>query len=226
MLRSCLALVLLSAPAAAAERTIGVGSFDRVRVDGGFDVRITTGRSPRATISGDAAALDLVDLRVDGTTLHVHRLSDTSRTPRGTQPVVVTLAAPTLVSASLIGGGRLAVTGMRTMRADLSVAGTGTIAVEGLAAEQANASLVGTGRITLAGRATHARLLTNGPGTIDASALAADDVTVRLDGPGETTAQARYTATVSSTGLGRVTVAGKPKCTVQPPAGGSVTCGE
>ena len=39
-------------------------------------------------------------------------------------------------------------------------------------------------------------------------------------------AQARYQAAVSLTGLGRVTVAGKPKCTVQAPAGGRVVCGE
>lgn len=227
MLRPLLAaLTLLSVPAAGAERTVGVGSFDRLRIDGAFDVRIVTGRSPRASLSGDAGALDLVDLRVDGTTLRLRRRSDTSPSVRAAaMPVVVTLSAPKLVSASILGSASLQVTGMRTERADLSVAGGGTIAVDGLRAEQANASIVGNGRITLSGRAMHVRLSTNGPGAIDAAKLVADDLVVRLDGPGETNAQARYVAMVSTTGLGRVVVSGKPKCTVRAPAGGAVLCG-
>jgi hypothetical protein len=94
-----------------------------------------------------------------------------------------------------------------------------------MAAEQANASVVGGGRIALAGRATHARMLINGPGAIQAGALAVDDLTVRLDGPGETDARARYLANITTTGMGRVIVAGSPKCTVRAPAGGTVACG-
>lgn len=226
MRRLFLAMLLFSAPVAAADRTIGVGSFDRLRIDGAFDVRITTGASPRASLSGDAAAVDLVDVQVNGTTLTVRRRSGTIGRQRVAPPVVVTLSTPNLVAASLVGSGSVRVKGMRSERADLSVAGTGTIVVEGLAAEQASALVVGNGRITLAGRATHLRLSTNGPGTIDAGKVLADDLTVRLDGPGETIAQARYVATLSSTGSGRIEVSGKPKCTVSAPAGGTILCGE
>jgi hypothetical protein len=137
----------------------------------------------------------------------------------------VTLATPALASAVLIGSGSLQVTGMKTERADLSVAGTGTIAVAGIAADQTNATLVGNGGITLTGRTNRLRLSTNGPGSIDAARLVADDLTVRLDGPGETKAYARYLATVTTTGAGQITVAGKPNCTVRAPAGGAVACG-
>lgn len=229
MIRALLAAVLLSSgvPALAAERRVGVGTFDRVRIDGAFDVRIATGKSPRATLSGDSRALEFVDLRVDGTTLTLRRRSDDVATSRiAASPVVVTLSAQTLQSASVLGGGKLTITGMRATRADVSVAGTGTILVEGMDAQQANASVVGGGAIVLSGRALHARLSTNGPGAIDASKLAADDLVVRLDGPGETLAQARYVATVSTTGLGRVVVTGNAKCTVRAPAGGAVACGK
>ena len=62
-------LLLLSSPALAkpesvASRTEAVGSFDRIRVEGPFEVRVTIG-SPRAMITGDPAleftALDAVD---------------------------------------------------------------------------------------------------------------------------------------------------------------------
>ena len=229
MIRPLLAALSLSfgIPAFAAERSVGVGTFDRVRVDGAFDVRIATGKSPRATLSGDSRALEFVDLRVDGTTLTLRRRSDDVATSRiAATPVVVTLSAQTLQSAAMLGSGKLAITGMRSTRADVSVAGTGTISVQGMDAQQANASIVGGGAITLSGRALHVRLSTNGPGSIDASALAADDLIVRLDGPGETLAQARYVANVSTTGLGRVVVTGNAKCTVRAPAGGAVACGQ
>ena len=44
------------------------------------------------------------------------------------------------------------------------------------------------------------------------------------NGVGETRARARYTARISNTGLGRVTVAGTPKCDVRP-AAANVSCG-
>jgi hypothetical protein len=228
MIRLLLAAVFLlfAGPAWAAERAVGIGTFDRIRIDGAFDVRITTGKSPRATLSGDSRALEFVDLRVDGTTLTLRRRSDDVATSRtAASPVVVTLSAQTLQSAAMLGGGRLTIAGMRTTRADLSIAGTGTIAVQGMDAQQANASVVGGGTITLTGRALQARLSTNGPGAIDASRLVSDILVVRLDGPGETLAQARYVATVSTTGLGRVVVTGNAKCTVRAPAGGAVVCG-
>lgn len=223
MLRSFLLAVVLATPAVAAERTVGVGSFDRVRIEGAFDVAVVTGRSPRAVLSGDPRTLELVEVRSDGATLTVRRRGDTAFRP--TTPLTVMLAAPSLRSMTVIGAARVHVSGMKIERADLSVAGSGTIAVERLAVEQANASVVGTGGITLAGRAAHLRLSTNGTGTIDAAKVDADDLVVRLDGPGETRATARYTATVGSAGSGRVIVAGKPKCTVRAPAGSDVVCG-
>ncbi|MEG8018942.1 GIN domain-containing protein [Sphingomonas sp. LR55] len=69
-------LLLLSSPAfaqgSAASRTVSVGSFDRVRVEGPFEVRVTIG-SPRATITGDSRTTESVAVRVDGTTLSVRK---------------------------------------------------------------------------------------------------------------------------------------------------------
>ena len=70
------------------------------------------------------------------------------------------------------------------------------------------------------------RLSTTGPGKIDAAALIADDLAVRSDGAGEIEAHARYLAAVTTTGAGRIAVAGKAKCTVRAPAGGAVTRGK
>ena len=228
-------LLLLSSPAFAqpstASRTESVGSFDRVRVEGPFEVRVTIG-SPRATITGDPRATQAVAVRVDGTTLSVRKgAGGWGEQPRGEQgrgagPIVVTLSTPGLTSASVAAGGRLTIAKMRGMRVDVTVSGNGSLSVAAADTDQLNATLIGTGKMTHAGRAARARLVTSGPGAIDASGLAVNDLTVHLDGVGETKAAARYTAQVTNSGLGTVTVTGAAKCRVDAAAGGPVVCGK
>ncbi len=225
-------LILLSlavaTAASAAERKLFVSSFDRLRVDGPFRVDVVTGRSPAGRITGDPRQLDGVEVRQEGDTLVVRRTSARDEElPRGdgAQPVIVTLATPTLAGAYLVGTGALSIAGMTGDRIDLSIAGAGTIGVTGADAAALNATSIGTGRITIAGRAASARLLVNGAGGVQADKLDAGELTVRLEGPGEIVARARYNAAVTNTGLGRIAVAGSPKCMVKAVTSGSVTCG-
>jgi len=233
-MRILVALLLLGLPAAlcAAEKRVGLSSFDRVRVTGPIEVRVVPG-SPAATLSGDPRSVERVELRVDGTTLNL-RLNGAGWNLRGGDdvrvakvgPVTVTLATPRLSGAAVFAGTRLTARRVAGERVDLSVSGTGSIAVEEVGpADQLSATLIGAGELTLAGRARRVRLVTNGPGRIDAGGLVADELAVRLDGPGETLAAARYRAQVANIGLGAVRVTGAPKCEVQAPAGGPVTCG-
>lgn len=230
MIRLVIALALFApaAPAFAAERSFSVGSFDRVRVDGPFEVRVTTGSSPTARASGSGALLERVDVDLNGTTLIVRMgnggWGETPGKAGGSAPVI-TLSTPRLIAATVSAGARVAITKMASQRIDVGVTGAGVLTIARADADQLNATLVGTGQITLGGRASRARLLTNGPGTIDASALSVNDLIVRLEGAGETKAAARYTAQVTSNGLGKVTVSGTAKCTVKAIAGGPVACG-
>ena len=229
--RALLAPLLLLAtltPAQAAERVWNIGSFDRVRVDGPFEVRIATGASPRATASApDPALLERLRLINEGGTLSLRLDRGTGdRANRGAEAVpVFTLSTTALRSVALLSGAKVSVTRVKGDRVDLSVTGTGSLSVDEVAAEQVNASVIGSGAIRLAGRASKARLLTNGPGSIDAAGLSAGDLFVSLDGAGETRAAARYSAAITSTGMGRVSVSGNPKCVVRAAAGGPVTCG-
>ncbi|MEG3163630.1 DUF2807 domain-containing protein [Sphingomonas sp. PB2P19] len=225
----CLLLALLFVPAAApaATRTVSVGSFERIRIDGPFEVRVQTGRSPGATITGDVHATDEVQVRVTGSTLVVAQGTNGWGEQAGAAkgPIVVTLSTPNLVSAVVVAGGRLTISGMKAMRVDLSVSGAGSLSLAKADTDQLNATVLGTGQMTVGGRAARARLTTSGPGVIDASTLAVRDLTVVLDGVGETKAMASGSAQVTNTGLGMVTVTGPAQCLVKAPAGGPVSCG-
>lgn len=223
-----LALLLALSPAFGAERRQQVGSFERVRVSGPFEVTFTTG-SPSARVIGDARAIEGVEVRVDGPTLTVRASPNGwGERPRGDpgRPIAVALSSPALSDALVLAGGRLRIDRVKGARLAVSVNGAGAIAVADAQVDRLDASLLGAGSVTLAGRARAANLRTSGSGRIDAGALEADALSVVLDGPGETAARARYSADVTNIGLGAVTVAGRPRCTVKAPAGGLVRCGD
>lgn len=222
-----LALLLLAAPAHAAERSFGISGFERIRVEGPYAVTLTTGRAPAARASGDPRALDDIDIHVDGTSLVVRTRPNDGGPRRATAPVAVVLATHDLRTASVLGGGALTISGaVAGQRVDLAVNGSGMLRVAGLAADQLNVTLIGTGSVTLGGRAARARLVASGAGTIAATALNVDDLIVRLDGTGQAEVSARRTADVATTGIGGVTVRGTPACTVRATGGGPIVCGK
>ena len=229
MPRALILLALIAAPAAAAERTVAITNFDRVRVDGPFEVRITTRMTPRAIVSGDARALDLVDVRVEGGTLVVHAARGgwgERPTARGVPAPVVTIQTRDLRSAGVVGGGKLSIAGpLSAERVDLNVTGPGTLTAPGVAATMLTATLLGTGEMTLGGTARTARLVGNGAGRIAASGLTVGDVMVRTEGSSAVAVTARFTATANSTGLGPIEILGKPECKGKAQAGGPIRCG-
>jgi len=226
-------LVLLSCSAGGAgqgpvaSRTVSVSSFDHIRVQGPFLVRVTIG-PPRAKITGPLAD-DGIVVRVDGMTLSVRKdaggWGERAR-ENSSSPSVVTLSTPGLISASVAAGGQLTIERMRGMRTDVTVSGSGSLTLVAAETDQLNAIMIGTGRMSLAGKAGRARLVASGAGTIDASALDVKDLAVHLDGVGEVRGAARYTAQVTNSGLGTVTIVGNAKCRVDAVAGGPVTCGK
>lgn len=231
MIRFVLALALLLVPALApaAERTVGIGSFDRLRITGPFQVNVATGRAPMASIGGDSRTIGDVELNTNGSTLAIRMrpgVAGASERTGSTAPIVVTLATPSLADVAVFGGGRVNVGAMRGDRIEASIAGSGSLVIAATNTAQLNATLVGAGTLAIrGGHAARARLVVNGPGGIDAAAVEVGDLLVRVEGLGETKGRARYTADVTNTGQGSVTIAGTPKCTIRGVSGGTVACG-
>lgn len=231
MLRHALPIALaalpVAAPAAAApatERRVDLSSFEKLRVEGPFQVTLTTGPSPRGILSGEAEALRGVETRLADGTLIVRRIAGDRASSRGGGPVALSLTAPPVSAITVIGGALVTAAGMRGATMTLSITGAGEIRVDRAEGDQLNATLLGPAKLTIGGgRVAKARLLANGPVALIASGMEAGDLVVTLEGPGEIDARARYTATVTNGGLGRVTVEGSPKCRIM--GGGPVRCG-
>ena len=221
------AALAVAAPVAAADRNYSVSSFDRIRIEGPYEVTLATGKAPSGHAKGDVRALDALTLTVEGQTLIVRArpLAVGENPPSPKIPLVVALSTPGLRSANVNGGGRLSIMPLRGQRLDLSVNGAGALSVTGLEADELVAIVIGAGTIKLAGRTGRARVQLSGPGTIEAAGLIANDLIARSEGNGEMRLNARYTADLTSSGLGAITVSGNPACKMRSGGGGPISCG-
>jgi hypothetical protein len=218
------AAILCGSGAPAATRTYTVTSFDRVRVEGPFQVTIQSGRGSSARAEGpDSRMLERVRLEVVGRTLVIRRDRDTL--PGGSLAGIrIVATTPALMSAAVMGSGTLSVEAVRSARFDASVSGTGGLEVASIDADSVTISATGNGRAKFAGRARQVRGLIQGAGTIDGSGLAADDVAVTSAGASDVTLAARRSAKVVASGSGRVVILGTPACTVTSEGSVEVSC--
>src|SRR5437879_1453008 len=149
------ALAALAAPASAATRNFGVTGFDKIRVEGPYRVRLTTGVAPFASASGSPAAIDRVALDMRGNTLVVHsNLSSWSGYPgQDAGPVEISVGTHDLSSAWINGSGALAIDHVKGLSFDLSVQGSAAATIGRANVDQLNIAVVGTGSAALAGQA-------------------------------------------------------------------------
>lgn len=225
-----LALLALAAaaPGAAAERNYSVTDFDRVQVDGPYQVTVTTGAASSARAEGSSQALERISVEVLGSTLRVraNRSGWGGYPGERTGPVRIAVTTRELRAAMVVGSGSLDVDRTRGLRVDLSVNGAGRLAVAGVEADNLVVGLLGGGRITLAGRAKQLKATIQGSGDLAAAGLSADDAQIAADTAGSVTVAVARTVKLSATGPGDVEILGNPSCTLEGQGTGNVVCGK
>ena len=219
------ALLALAAPANAETRNFGITSFEKVRVDGPFRVRLTTGVAPFATASGSPAALDRVAIEVRGNTLVVHNNLDSwgGYPGKDVGPVEVSLGTHDLSAAWLNGSGMLSIDRVKGLSFDLSVQGSGAGEIGEANVDQLNVSVVGTASARLAGEAAKVTAVIRGISTLDASSLLVRDATLGADGAATISASIRNSVTIDATGPATVRLTGAPSCTLRVAGSASVS---
>jgi len=225
--RSALPAIILLAsagPVHADERRYMLTDFDAVRIEGPYEVRVTTGGTPGAVATGSGRAFDTVAVRVESRVLVVSAGLEAWGGYPGAKTAAprIAVTVPALRRASVQGGARLAVDRMWGQSVALQLLGAGSIEVTAVKADTLEAGIVGTGLITLGGTARRARLVANGAGSIDATAATIDALVVDWQSAGSARATARYTAEVYARGQGPVEVLGRATCKVS--GAGPVSC--
>ena len=206
----------IAAPAGAATRNFGVDSFDKIRVDGPYAVTLTTGVAPFARASGTPAALDAVNVTVEGHTLVVraNRSSWGGYPGAGTGPVQVEIGTHELGAAWLNGAGGLKINRVKGLSFQLSVQGSGSATIERADVDQLNVGIGGTASATLAGKVAKMTAVVRGISALDASALVVKDATIGAEGAATVKANVTNAAKIDGSGPATITLTGRPSCTV------------
>jgi hypothetical protein len=202
-----------------------VTDFTKIRVDGPFSVKLTTGVAPSAKATGSSAALDNLSVQVEGQTLVIRKsLSGWGGFP-GDNPGPVTIAVGThdLTAIWLNGSGGLKVNSVRGPSLDISLVGAGSVAIDKVAVDHVGAGLSGSGSVVLAGTANEAAATASGTSALDAHALTVKNATIGASGAGVVKLTATNTVKVNGEGAVTVDLSGKPSCTLNVDGPASVT---
>jgi len=219
------ALATIAGPAAAATRNFGIESFTRVRVDGPYKVKLSTGVSPFATATGSPAALDRVSIEVRGDTLVVHNSLDSWGGYPGQDvgPVEISLGTHDLSAAWLNGSGALSIDKVKGLSFDLTVEGSGVGDIAQANVDQLHVNVVGTAAARLAGQAAKLTASLRGISSLDAAALSTKDATLGADGAATIAANVSNSVAVNATGPATVRLSGSPSCTLRVSGSASVS---
>lgn len=220
----CLGVVTAS-PAFGAERNFSVNSFDRIRVDGPYKVKLTTGVPPFAIAKGSAAAMDKVSVAVEGRTLVVRQNPGSWGGYPGEAPGPVEIEVGTheLSQIWVNGPGTLTVDRIRGLTFDLALQGSGSVAIGDADVDQMKVGISGSGSARIAGKAPRLSAIVRGTSTLDAAGLTTKDALIGAEGPSEVKLIATATAKVDARGLTNVSVGGNPSCTVKAEGSAVVT---
>jgi hypothetical protein len=228
MIRTAVSLIAftVAAPALAAERRYAVTDFDRIQVDGPYQVTLVTGRSSSAIASGDQAALERVSVEVQGKVLRIRPNRSAWGGPAGgTGPVRIAVTTQDLRGATVIGSGGIEIDRARAMRFDANLSGSGRIAIRAVEVDTLGLGLLGGGKLLLGGKAKSLRATISGSGDLEAAGLRVEDADLKADTSGTISLAVGRAAKIQATGAGDVTVTGRPACTVKQTGAGRVTCG-
>lgn len=222
-----LSLLFASAPALAAERGFTITDFDRIRIEGPYEVHLETGRSSSARASGERAALDQLSLSTQGNMLIIRpdRQNRRAGSRIATGPVVIRLSTRTLRGIALIGGAQLQVAALRAERLMASVEGSARLDLAALDVDRMDVMSVGSGTIGLAGKAKTLNVVLRGSARIAGEAMVANNLSLITESADAITLGARTTANVQAKGAGDVTILGRPACAVAATGAGTVRCG-
>jgi hypothetical protein len=215
---------VLGAPAPA-QRNYSVTSFDRIRIDGPYQVQLRTNVAPYARASGSQAALDSVSIKVEGRTLIVRANSGGWGGYPGENrgPVTIEVGTHDLGTAWLNGAGALNIDRVRGLSFDLAIQGPGVARIDSADVDQFKLGISGAGSARLGGRAAKLTATVRGTSSLDAEALAVKDAVIGAEGPSIIRATVSNSAKVDAIGLAAVTLGGRPACTVTAKGSATVT---
>ena len=202
----------------------------RVKLDGVVDLKIRQGAAPMLVLSGDPRLLgktttlqsgDTINIGTETRGMHINLGRNMGLRAELTLPNLREVSSESVgdttisgfsgdeLELNLDGAGSMNVScNYRVLSASLG--GVGSMKVHGIDSESVELNLSGAGYVTLSGRSRQLKAELAGLGGLDAQGFSVQNVTLELSGLGNATVTARDSANLTLSGMGSVTVHGKP----------------
>ncbi|TFW31706.1 GIN domain-containing protein [Massilia horti] len=200
----------------------------RVKLDGVVNLKIRQGNNPVLVLTGDPRWIQMTTTQQSGDTLNIGT-EGSRRKWDSHSGLKVELTLPRLREVTSESLGSTEITGFSGDELDLnldgagsmkvacnykittaSLGGVGSMNIGGVNGEGLDLRLRGAGHVTLNGRSKWLKADLGGLGGLDAQQLAVETVNLDLSGLGNATVTALQNASVNLSGMGSVTVYGKP----------------
>ncbi len=226
------ALCALIGAAAAEEKTSETRAIDarvsRVQLDGVIDLKLKQGPVPLLVLTGAPRFLARTTTIQSGDTISID--TETRGFKISTRERVhAELTLPQLREVSSDSVGSTEIAGFKGEELDLSLdgagamkvvcdyklvnaslGGVGSMNIQGVSGNGVDLNLRGAGYVTLSGHSKWLKANLGGLGGLDAREFQADSVDLQLSGLGNASVSASQNANLKLSGLGSVTVFGKP----------------
>ncbi|HET9810072.1 MAG TPA: head GIN domain-containing protein [Sphingomicrobium sp.] len=214
LLAFALPVLIAGQPALAAERSFTVVGFERIRLDGPYSVKLTTGVAPFARAKGSSAALNGLSVEVQGQTLIIRpsRSSWGGYPGKDPGPVEISIGTHDLTKVWLNGAGALAIDSVEGQSFDMTVQGPGSIALGKLDVDRLNLGLAGSGSAVVGGKTKNATIIVRGSASLDGSGLTAKDAIVGAEGSAVVRLGVTGTVKIDALGTASIAIAGDPAC--------------
>ncbi len=200
------------------------GSFTKVEAVGPDNIVFVTGDAFSIKAEGDADAVAKLRYAMDNGTIIIGREKG-KWWGNDSRSVTVTITAPTLTAASLVGTGNFTADRMAGDSISVELAGSGDATIRDVTGKSFKGELAGTGDVSLAGKVERAEFSVAGTGDIDATKLASVDAKVSVAGTGDVRLSATATVDASIAGTGDISVTGGAKCKSSSIGSGKINCG-
>ncbi len=204
--------------------------FERIEINGDFDVQITTGEEPAAIIETDENLIDLIVTHVSGNKLIVETRNGICIRP--TRPVEISISAGDIREITLNGSGLVYCYGLIAENLEVDLSGSGEIELDNvvctaadielegsglidcdLVSEDVKTQLEGSGEIKVRGQSVSGDHKIIGSGKINASFLNSDVAVVYISGSGVVDVDVNNALDVTIIGSGKVYYTGNPNVT-------------
>jgi hypothetical protein len=192
-----------SASGTTASKRIDATGASRLDVAYGFDVLVRFGQPEAVTVTYDDNLADLLDVRVDDSTLRIQLKPNTSIENRPTLRAEVTMSRLEEIRAAGASTVTVADT-VPTSGLRLLISGSSRVDAE-LALDEAEATVSGASRLKLTGRANTLRAAGSGASNLELADLDLEDLDITLSGASHGSVQVDRTIAAQVSGASTLT---------------------